>query len=266
MNKTLRNGKSKKQITRKNLGGSCLEFEKQKDRNKHYQLRDYVYPTNFIIFSDIMTINSTLSEPIVMNYIIQAHALKHIDSFGIKCDAGEEDVHIHDIYDYDKDTIKMPDKSYIYKQILQRHIDFINPIVKKALSQEYIQDTLYNGLHNKYLPGLHKNNIFNPKTPITMYFFDNDDKSDDKKIISISGRWKKMESKNILSKFNQKIYDIIGSEIPKNIDKINNEVNAKNQNIFEIFQIVKTKLKDIPPFWFRCLQNDEYNVCKSIEN
>jgi len=183
-NKTIKKaGKKKKNITQKN----CDEFDKQEIRNKIYKLKqNYSYPSNFIIFTDTYKIESKNE---IMHYTVQSHALKHINTFGKECNAGFEDVHIHEVYNpYTKKILENKEKAEVYKQILESHVTFIHPLIKQALKQEYIQKTFECGLHNTKLPGQNKNSIFDTNKPITIYFFDKHDTSENQTLVSITGQ------------------------------------------------------------------------------
>jgi hypothetical protein len=241
-NKTVR-------IQTKQRGGNCDEFDKKEARNKNYKLlKNYEFPSNFIIHTGESTIECDLGEPKEFTYIIQAHTLKHIDSFGKECNAGLPEIHIHDIYNpYSKDPNKIePTVEQInnYKTMLQSHIEFITPFVTTALSQPYIQETLYHCSTGNNSDGNTKKSVFLYNIPITIYF------EQTSVIYAMSGSWRKIgTTKYKDERFNDELYELLSMEKPElKIDDL----------VFDIFQFVKTKLPDIPPFWYRCLKSCDY--------
>ena len=263
---TRKNIHGKSNVTRKNKistnqskmrGGNCDEFDKKDTRNKKYNLPNkYEFPSNFIIHTGKSTIHCNLGEPTEFTYIIQAHALKHIDSLGKDCNAGLPEIHIHDIYNpYSKETKQViPNIENIntYKTMLQRHIDFISPFITKALSQPYIQETMYHCATGNNSDGYTKKNVFTYDIPFAIYF------EHDSAIYALIGKWKQMQKVNRKNdKFNDELYMFLSMEKPE---------LQTNDYVFEIFQFVKTRLPDIPPFWFRCLQSNDYYNENSNEN
>ena len=231
-------------------GGNCDEFDKKDARINKYKLsKHYEFPSNFIIHTGKSTIKCGLGEAKEFTYIIQAHTLKHIDSFGKDCNAGLPEIHVHEIYNpYSKDPYKIePTIEQItnYKTMLQRHIDFITPFVMTALSQPYIQESMYHSSTGNKSDGYTKKNVFMYDIPYTIYFEQTD------VIYAMSGSWKKIETtKSKGERFNDELYELLSMEQPElKIDDF----------VFEIFQFVKTKLPDIPPFWYRCLKSCDYN-------
>lgn len=252
-NKTLRN-------RAKFHGGNCDEFDKKDARNKRYTLpNDYPYPANFVLYSGKSNIQLSLGESIEFNYIIEAHALKHVDSFDKDCNAKLDILPVHQFYNpYSAKRVYNKEEAVKYTNLLNIHMSVLVPYVEQALSEKYIQKVLFQGFHGMKLHGYTTRNVFLPSTPITIYCKD----KITNRIYAISGSWMELNTKDALNHFNSGLYNILGLTIPKLLIDIKN--NAISPRVFNIFQIVKTRLPDIPPVWLRCLNNTDYPDSTSI--